>query len=329
MTWHTEVVVRNTVIDRLALCALLAGVSACAGGSPGGVTPERAAARDAARKAIVDEQLLSTTALDQRSLGVPPFAVRSRDTALGALGYGLADLLTTDLARSGQLQVVDRLRLQAVLQEIRLVESGRVDTASAPRVGRLVQARRLVLGSLSETGDGPLAVDAEVADVASGEVQPAVAAQARLEDILRAEKEVAFRLFDRLGVTLSPAERSLVEQLPTKNITALLAYSRGVRFEAEGRYAEAAREYRQAVSLDQGFQAAAEHLESVEQAPASPLPPTQEANAGSDRARGVVIGRINDFQFSPLGSQLIVSPGEGGADLELPTTVVITVAVPE
>jgi TolB-like protein len=322
--------VQNTMrITPVGLCTVVVWLAACAGGRPGNVSPERAAARDAAHKAVVNEQSLDAAGLDERTLGIPPFAVQSRDTALAALGYGLADLLTTDLARSGELEVVDRIRLQAVLQEIHLVEAGRIDTATAPRIGRLVQARRLVLGSLNEGADGRLAVNADVADVATGELQSAVSAQARLEDILRAEKELAFRIFERLGVTLSPAERTSVEQLPTKNVTALLAYSRGVRFEAEGRYAEAAREYHQAVQLDPGFQAAAEHLESVEQVPATFLPPTQQASAGSDRARGVVTDRINDQPFSPLGSQLIVAPGEGGADLQAPATVIIVVTVPE
>ena len=316
-------------LRRIARLALIAGLSACAAGTPGRVSPERVSAREAARQAIAGERSLDATTLSERSVGVPPFAVLGRDTTLAALAYGLADLLTTDLARSGRLQVVDRLRLDAVLQEIRLVGTGRVDTATAPRVGRLVQARRLILGDLDQTGDGRLMLGASVADVATGETREAVAATARLDDILRAEKELAFQLFTRLGVALTPAERGAVEQLPTRNIAALLAYSRGVRFEAEGRYAEAAREYGQAVRLDPGFQAATEHLESVQHAGPPALPPTQQASAGTDRAANVVTDRINDLPLSPIGGQLIAPPGEGGADLELPTTVTITVTVPE
>ncbi|HZI44674.1 MAG TPA: CsgG/HfaB family protein, partial [Ilumatobacter sp.] len=78
-----------------------------------------------------------------------PFSVDGVDTALAPLAYALADLLMTDLARSAQLRIVDRLRLDALLREVRLVEAGRVDTATAPRVGRLVGARRLVIGALA------------------------------------------------------------------------------------------------------------------------------------------------------------------------------------
>lgn len=301
-------------------------ISACASNPPAQVSPERQRAEQAARDAIANEQSLDITGMPSQSLGIPPFEAPASDTILSALGYGLADLLTTDLARSGQLEVVDRIRLDAVLREIDLVETGRVDTATAPRVGRLVQARRLVLGALTKTSGG-LALDAQVADVASGEVRQAVSAGAPLADILLAEKELAFRLFEQLGVTLTPAERGQVEQLPTKNISALLAYSRGVRFEAEGRYAEARNEYQRAVQLDPGFQGAQANLESAGGQPATAAPATQIA-AGTNGLAGKVVSDINGPYLSPLGSQLIAPPGSGGGDLTVPATVIIIIERP-
>jgi TolB-like protein len=321
---NTRLVIRRTIVGG-TIC-LLAG---CGGTQPGTVTPARnTAAEQAAKDAIANERALDVATLAPQSLGIPPFRVAASDTTLSALGYGLADLLTTDLARSGRLQVVDRLRLDAVLREISLVESGRVDTATAPRVGKLVQARRLVLGGLTETPGGGLAINAEVADVASGEVREAVSASAPLADILRAEKELAFRLFDQLGVTLTPAERGLVEQLPTKNVAAVLAYSRGVRFEAEGRYGEARDEYQRAVQLDPGFRGAQEHFEDAggEPVPAAPGP---QVTAGINGLADKVVGGINGPFLSPLGSQLIAPPGAGGSDLTLPATVTIIVERPQ
>jgi TolB-like protein len=310
-------------------CMFVAGLAclltACGKPQSAAVTPARQAAEEAARAALAHERSLDASTLAPHSLGIPPFEVSATDTNLAVLGYGLADLLTTDLARSGRLQVVDRLRLDAVLREINLVESGRVDIATAPRVGRLVQARRLVLGSLTETPGGGLAIDAQVADVASGEVRHAVSASARLADILRAEKELAFRLFDQLEVTLSPAERGLVEQLPTKNVAALLAYSRGVRYEAEGRYGEARESYQRAVRLDPAFRAAQDRLDGVE----AELGVAAPMVAGAEGLTDKVIAGINGPYLSPVGSQHIAPPGVGGGDLALPATVTIIVGRPQ
>jgi tetratricopeptide (TPR) repeat protein len=182
------------------------------------------------------------------------------------------------------------------------------------------------LGSLNQRPSGELAVTANIADVASGELRPGVSSATSLDDILQAEKELAFRLFDQLDVALTPAERSAVEQLPTKNVAAFLAYSRGVRFDVEGRYPEARAEFQQALKLDPQFHAAQEHLESVEAATA---PPVSEQEAGSSAARVAerVTDGINGVFVSPLGSLFIAPPGEGGSDLVLPTTITITVGV--
>ena len=154
---------------------------------------------------------------------------------------------------------------------------------SGPRVGKLIQARRLVFGELGWTPKGELGLNVHVADVEIGAIGTPVAARASNDDILRAEKQLAFNLFNSLGVTLSPKEQAAVEQMPTRNVDAFLAYSRGVRFEAEGRYTAAAQEYRQAAGLDPAFKAAQAQLQGVQSAAATPAP-TQQASAGAPQA---------------------------------------------
>jgi TolB-like protein len=265
---------------------LILSIAACGGGQPAAVSPERSKAEKAARRAVAEERSLGTDKIEARSIGILPFEVTPPDTGLIAVSYGLADLLTTDLARSKKLEVVDRIQVNAVLREIGLVESGKVDSNTAPRVGKLIQARRLVLGRLGWTKNGKLGLSVHIADVPTGDLRAAVTAQATIDDILRAEKQLALEIFDKLGVGLTPKEQAAVEQMPTKNVDAFLAYSRGVRFEAEGRYTAAAQEYRQAAGLDPKFGAAVAHLEAVRSA-AAPPGPTRHASAGSSlSARG-------------------------------------------
>lgn len=243
-----------------AAAGLLAALLAAACRAPGGQAPTpdtHADADAAARRAIAAEQTLDPSATAPGSVGIAPLAVRTSDTLAAPLGYGLADLLITDLSRSASLQVVDRVRVDALLREMRLASSGAVDATQAPRVGKLLGARRLVVGALSSAPGGELRIDARVADVQTGVVQSGIDATAPLDRILDAEKALAFRLFEELGVSLTPAERAAVEQRPTANIAALLAYSRGVRADALGQYDLAGAEYSEAARLDPGFSAAA------------------------------------------------------------------------
>ncbi|HEX6631071.1 MAG TPA: CsgG/HfaB family protein [Gemmatimonadaceae bacterium] len=256
-----------------------------------------AEAEASARRAIAAEQTLGAPPAGGRTVGVAPLA--SADSALAPLGYALADLILTDLARSGQLQVVDRTALHAMLRELDLAASGRVDSTTAPRTGRLLRANQLVVGGIAG-GEDALRVDGRVADVASGRVELAASANAPLAEVLDAEKALVFQLFDRLGVTLTPAERAAVEQRPTGSLAALLAYGRAVRHEVQGRYAPAAAEYARAARLDPGFALAQTRLFDVRtHADVWPLPVVPVSGeqagytAGTTTLGSVLVDQIN------------------------------------
>ena len=308
----------------VAAVGILAVLGACRTGTRAGPSREPIAeAEAAARRAIAAEQTLDASTLPPSSLGVMPFAVASGDTLIAPLGYGLADILITDLQRSGQLQLVDRIRLDALLREVKLVEAGRVDPESAPRVGKLVGARRLVLGSLAQGAGGQLTVSARIADVASGQVREAVSASAPLADILAAEKALALRLLGELGVNLTPAARARIEERPTRNISALLAYGRAVRYEVYGDYPRAVGEYRAALALDPSFALASDRLSRVPGgAAASSASADRSTRSSVGRASSVAVDRVNPVFFSPLGGGPRAGAG-GPADPTFPSQIVI------
>jgi TolB-like protein len=284
-----------------------------------------AEAEGAARQATAAEATINPASLPRRSLGVMPFAVAAGDTLIAPLGYALADILITDLQRSEQLQLVDRLRLDALLREVKLVEAGRVDPETAPRVGKLLGARRLIVGSLARNAAGQLTVNARIADASTGQVQDAVTASAPLADVLTAEKALAFRLLDELGINLTPAARARIAEQPTRNVAALLAYGKAVRYEVYGDYPRAATEYRTAIGLDPGFALAGERLSRV---PGAGPPSGARANADRSsrttvaRASSVAVDRTNPVFFSPLGGGPRAGAG-GAADPTFPSQIVI------
>lgn len=191
------------------------------------------------------------------TVGVPPFAAHGSDTTLTPLAFALAELVANDLSGSRQVRIVERGRLGEILRELDLGQSGRVDSATAPRVGRLVRAERLVLGSVETLPDRrTLRLGARIGDVERATISTAVDARAPLAEILAAEKALVFRLFESLGITLTPAERATIEAQPTKNISALLAYGRGVQRFYEGDYRRSAAEFNRAVRLDPSFKQA-------------------------------------------------------------------------
>ena len=291
-------------------------------------SPRIREAEEAARQAIAVENQLRPDTLSVRTVGVLPFDQAGLDTSMAALGYGLADLLRVDLSKSRQLRIVDRIRLDAIMRELQLAASGRADSATAPRLGRLVQARRIVYGALVTRG-GAMGVSVGVADAATRQVQPALTTQLTLNQILDIEKQIAFRLFEHLGVTLTPAERLAVEERPTRNISAFLAYGRAVRYESELRFRDAAREYQEAVRLDPTFALAATRGREVGSLAGDALADASQTQRSSlARATGVTVDRVNGVFSSPIGGS---QPAGGVVDPAFPApiiTIVITIVTP-
>ena len=216
-----------------------------------------------AKSAVQQEASLSGQPGSPRTVAVMPMRFSGPDTTLRPLERGFADLLTTDLARSSQLTLVERSRMQTLLDEIKLQRGGATDAASNVRAGKMLRAGRMVQGSLNQMGAFDLRADAAVVDVPTSQIQGTVNASDQLEAVFNLEKKIALDLFSQLGVTLSPAERNAIEQRPTRSMQAFLAYSRGLTAEDEGRYEEASRFFNDAVRIDPGFAAAQQKSQEV------------------------------------------------------------------
>lgn len=240
---------------RLLLAFACASVAACSAYPPL-PDPRPVTSADSTRaKALAREQQQGGTL--RGAIGVPPFASGGSDSTLTPLSYALADLISTDLSFSRQVRIVERARFGEVLRELDLATSGRVDSATAPRVGRLVSAERLIFGSLETMPDGKtLRLGARIGRVADASVTSVIDAQAPLAEIFAAEKALVLRLFESLGIVLTPAERARVDAQPTRNLSALLAYGRGMERYYAGDFRGASSAFRDAQRLDPTFRLA-------------------------------------------------------------------------
>ena len=215
-----------------------------------------------AKAAVSQEQQLAGTQGSPRVVAVMPLRFVGSDTTLQPLGRGLAELITTDLARSGQLTVVERARLQALLDEMQLQQSGATDAATNVRAGKIIQAGRIVSGQIMQN-EQRLRVDAAIVNTTTSQAAGGAANENTLDMLLEIEKNIVLQLFDSLGVVLTTAERNAIEQRPTRSMQAFLAYSQGLQFEDQGRYGEAASRYQEAVRIDPSFSQASQRSEQA------------------------------------------------------------------
>jgi tetratricopeptide (TPR) repeat protein len=234
-------------------------------------------ANQQARTALANEAQLSLQPGDPNTIAVLPLTISSADSSYQPLGRGLAQLLISDLGLLQRFRLVERLRLTALLNEMQLGQTARVDPRTAARVGHLLRAGRLVEGLASIPPKGDVRLEASVVQ-SSGEVTAPQAATGQLRDLLKLEKQVVVGLAGALGYQLSEAERRQILENGTQNLAAFLAYSRGLEAADAGNYARAAAYFGAAVRADPRFTAAQQQYQSASvSGDVQSAPPTQAA----------------------------------------------------
>ncbi len=224
---------------------------------------QRQALTASIRNALATEAQLSQLPPEPRALAVFPFGYTGADPRMQSLSRALAALLTTDLAQTDRVRVLERTQVQALLGEIKLSASGLVDPATAVRGGRLLRAERVVQGQLG--GDErSLRIAAAVVPVVRGRgaPPPPIEVRDRLAGLFEMEKTLALGVYRSLGIELTVAERERVTHHATENIEALLEFGWGLQAEDAGQPAQAAEHFRRAWQLDPGFLDARQHATS-------------------------------------------------------------------
>jgi len=266
----------------------------------------------AAKQAIAQEQRLSSVAGSPRTVGVMPFVFSGSDTSLRPLERGFAELVATDLSRSAQITVVERDRLQALLAEMRISQAA--DSGSV-RLGRILQAGRLVGGNILQLGTDQLRADAFLLNVQTAATQGTAATDQRpIDQLFTLEKNVVLRLFADMGVTLTTAERNAIEQRPTRSLAAFLAYSHGLEAQDGARFDEAARFYDNAFRLDPGFRGAQQRGQEMKNIVAGSTVTASSIESGlRGSTEGQTVTRASGGANTALGMAEELNPSISGA----------------
>ena len=308
---------------RTAFAAMtMATLTACASAGTPSPVAARGGVDSATAAALAREQASGSTT--SSAIGIPPFELLSKTDVNATLGYAIADLLATDLSRSSKVTLVERSRLSEVVRELDLARSGRIDSATAPRAGKLMRANRLVLGSVDTLAGGEVRLGLRVADVETGALNAPLDVRAPVTDILSAEKALAFRLLEVLGVTLTPAERVAIEAHQTTSLEALSAYGRGVQAELLGDRRRAINEFERALVVDPNFGQARDRATDVRTRAAR----TGEAPSivpGIRTIDGPVTGAVDRLNRPMDIITSLSRPLGGPGDPSFPSTIVTVV----
>ena len=216
------------------------------------------------RQAVANEKSIGTAHVAPNSVAVLYFSNVMKIPELDPLQKGITDMIITDLSQVHSLQVVERARLQALMQEIGLGMTGLVNPATAPKVGKLLGVCSLVNGAFITLSGQKIQLEYGISRAADAQIEKNGKLSGSLKQIFKIEKNLVFDVIGDMGIQLSEKEREAIRKIPTENLMAFIAYSKALDYEDQGKFDLAKQQYQKAVNLDPQFEKAQVGLKSVE-----------------------------------------------------------------
>ena len=220
--------------------------------------------RSEMRSLLQREAELSEDRLMPRTLAVFPLDYIGTENDFRTLGRGISQMLITDLGKVRELTVLERIRLNTLVQELELSQTQLIDKQTAPRLGKLLGAGRIVAGSFDVHDKSQLDVDLLSWDMINQSYPEAVTQSGALQSLFTLEKDLAFGIITEMGIELTPEERDDIQRIPTQNLQSFIAYCKGLERDDASDFPAAVDFFKQAVQLDPNFQQAGNALESAE-----------------------------------------------------------------
>ena len=200
--------------------------------------------------------------ISTETLAIPYFNNNTENSEYAWLSEALADMLTTDIAATKKIWVVNRLDLKKVLEEQKFSLSGLVSDSSMVTLGNRSGASLILTGSFTIYGD-QIRVDAKVFNLETGTSQGAASIIGSIQDIFVLEKKLAVQALAALSIPLSEDDKINLFQIASGNIKAIENNYRGViALEKDDR--ESAKQYfKKAVNEDPYYRNAQVNLDGA------------------------------------------------------------------
>jgi curli biogenesis system outer membrane secretion channel CsgG len=181
------------------------------------------------------------------------------------LSKGMAEMLITELAQNSGVRVVERDRLQTVLEEQNLQASDRVDKETAVKLGKTLGARHLLMGSFVIDPRQNVRIDLRAVNTETSAIDYVQSISGKADRLLELVMELGTKV--NAGLKLPALRTSSITAPAAKSgnqFKALMAMSRALEAEDAKNPKEAAALYRSAVALNPDFVQAKTRLAAIE-----------------------------------------------------------------
>jgi len=190
-------------------------------------------------------------AKDAKRIAVVRFANTTKNPKDDWLKLGIPEALSTDLQRLSRLIVLERGQVGKLMAEVKLGELDLLDPKTAPKLGKLLGADALVVGSFQRQGE-TIRIDGRLVDVKSRQVLQQGSVDGPTGDLFALQRKLALLLVGKYA-KVSAAEERKVKSANTASVSALekLALMREKMLSGDKEAAQKA--YREAMAQSPDF----------------------------------------------------------------------------
>jgi TolB-like protein len=120
------------------------------------------------------------------------------------IGKGIMDIMITDLASNSKVRVVDRERVQKILEEQQLTKSGAIDANTAVRLGKMFGACYSIYGTYMRGPNGDQMLTVHTTSNETGQIQNAQKVTSKSDDVMALIAEASTKFANAMDVKACP-----------------------------------------------------------------------------------------------------------------------------
>ncbi len=179
-----------------------------------------------------------------------------------SLSQGLAEIMITELSKVQSLQLVERQKINSLIQEMQLSQSGIISEDAGVQVGKLLGAHFLVFGSYMISFNNKIRVDIRIVNVETGVTVKAEEVTDKVSKLFEIIKKLNEKITRDLEVKLSDDEKKAL-MTSEVSLDVISYFSTGLEFEELNKIDEAKKMYQKILEKDADFEPAQKRLREL------------------------------------------------------------------
>jgi TolB-like protein len=195
-------------------------------------------------------------------IALSDFAVHSDNPKYKYMGKGISEMIAVELAKSTDVDLIEREKRAVVLEEIEFALSDLADATRQVEVGKMLAARYLVFGEIVDM-DAEVLISLRMVDIESTKVVWNEQIVARISNYDYITGYFTQSILQHLGLSVERTTVAKVQSIEAKNEEAVVAFSKAVDYYDRKENTEAKEELVRARRIDPDSEAVQLYLSKL------------------------------------------------------------------